>query len=96
MTYSVTFYVKYTYNKSWYSFTFLLVKVIILCSLTALYKGHYEDSSNLDIEFNSEIVDINGKDIYFVDGYYKVDGEYIAKNNIKIGDRIVKVNNLKE
>lgn len=33
-------------------------------SLTALYKWRDEDTSNLDIEFNSEIVDINGKDIY--------------------------------
>lgn len=27
-------------------------------------------------------------------GYYKVNGEYIAKNNIKIGDRITKINNI--
>ena len=26
-------------------------------------------------------------------GFYKVDGEYIAKNNIKIGDQIIKINN---
>lgn len=27
-------------------------------------------------------------------GYYKVNGEYIAKKNIKIGDRITKINNI--
>lgn len=36
-------------------------------SLTALYKWRDEDTSNLDVEFNSEISDINGKDIYVGD-----------------------------
>ena len=41
-----------------------------------------------------ESIGINiNPDGLIVVGFYKVNGEYIAKNNIKIGDRIIKINN---
>lgn len=64
-------------------FTFFII--LILPIYVSAYSKHLiPGGESIGIKINT--------DGLVVVGFYKVDNEYIAKNNIKIGDRIVKIN----
>jgi len=65
-------------------FTFFII--LILPIYVSAYSKHLiPGGESIGIKINT--------DGLVVVGFYKVNDEYIAKNNIKIGDRIVKINN---
>jgi len=66
-------------------FTFFIILFFPL-NIYAYSKYIIPGGESIGIKINS--------DGLIVVGYYKVNEEYIAKNNIKIGDRIIKINNI--
>lgn len=67
-------------------FTFFIILFLPL-NILAYSKYIIPGGESIGININS--------DGLIVVGYYKVNGDFIARNNIKIGDRIIKINNKK-
>lgn len=65
-------------------FTFFII-LFLPYNLLAYSKNVIPGGESIGIK-----IDSNG---LIVVGYYKVDNEYIAKKNVKIGDKIIKINN---
>ena len=65
-------------------FTFFIILFLPL-NIFAYSKSVIPGGESIGIRINS--------DGLIVVGYYKVDNEYIAKKNIKIGDKIIRINN---
>jgi len=68
------------------------IKLILLIILITPYTI-FAYSKNIIPGGESIGISINTDGLYVV-GFYKVNGEYIAKDTIKIGDRITKINNI--
>ncbi|MBR4177727.1 MAG: stage IV sporulation protein B [Bacilli bacterium] len=65
-------------------FTFFII-LFLPYNIFAYSKNVIPGGESIGIKINS--------DGLIVVGYYKVDDEYIAKKNVKIGDKIIKINN---
>ena len=69
------------------------MKKMVIIFFIILFLPFYVNAYSKFIIPGGESIGINiNSDGLIVVGFYKVNGEYIAKNNIKIGDRIIQIN----